>query len=686
MSTLSLDNNTIELTLGENGTPELTLNAISEKLVALFFKLVRGCSTNDVKTLYDSVINETKDNPELAQSKITSLITLAFMTRSCRGGKGERELFYNLFKLLNEDFPETTSELCKIISHYGYWKDCLNLIAKNMVSKDTIKAILDIIANQIEKDLDLIKENKAISLLGKWLPRESKSLYKAINHVLHNNNFNGFSSEIISRISQQHKQSLTGSTSKKYRLLVTSISAKLNLVESHMCGQGQGGTEMLWNTIDFSAVPSLAMRKYNHAFDLTPVSNLPKNKRNKNSQLKPRKISDEKMEDRLLCKAKYIEHLTSGTINGSQIAIEKLVEDVISKCNKLRSNGVFNTETLQQNGYYDLLLANKQFESYCDYVEEQLNKASLESNENEKSSFNIDDIELMLDVSGSMEGVPMNACIGLGLVITELQRRKSKNKIMKFMTFDSNPTYVTLDETMNFVERVVNTTLAPWGGSTNIVAAIDLMLNSSGHNVNHAKKKLMIFSDMQFDTAFGIGYRNHNNTSTGWETMYDTICEKWNSWYNLTETESDKLINITFWNLRGNTTGFPVDSNTRGVTQISGFSASLVKMILFGDELAQTVSTEDENKNVKKQPTPAEVLHRTLMAKEYDLVRTTLQSVSSVFNREIDQLLNGQKVTLSDLEGKKNVHLYFSSDSESDEEIEDLDINIEDIDQEYPIN
>jgi hypothetical protein len=256
---------------------------------------------------------------------------------------------------------------------------------------------------------------------------------------------------------------------------------------------------MLWETIDFTCVPTLAMRKYNHAFDLTPVSKLPKDKRL--DEISSRIISPDKIEDRIACKFKYINHITSGKVNGSQIQIEKLVADVRTKLDNYRKldRTSLTTELLMKESNYDLVLANRQFESYCDYVEEQLQKAAEESKED--FNFNIDDIELMLDVSGSMEGVPMNACIGLGLVITELQQRKSKNKIMKFITFDSNPIYVTLDEDMNFVERVYHTLLAPWGGSTNINAAIELMMSnnsleedeSSKHNINHAKKKLMIF-------------------------------------------------------------------------------------------------------------------------------------------------------------------------------------------------
>ncbi len=89
MSSLNINSITIEsdvnvsenLRFGENGTLELTLNAISEKLVALFFKLVRNCSTNDIKTLYDSVINEVKDTPDLAKDKVSALITRCFMTK-----------------------------------------------------------------------------------------------------------------------------------------------------------------------------------------------------------------------------------------------------------------------------------------------------------------------------------------------------------------------------------------------------------------------------------------------------------------------------------------------------------------------------------------------------------------------------------------------------------------------------
>lgn len=53
----------------------------------------------------------------------------------------------------------------------------------------------------------------------------------------------------------------------------------------------------------------------------------------------------------------------------------------------------------------------------------------------------------MCDVSGSMAGDPMNACIGLGIAINELNEGLYSNSIM---TFSEKPVWVNLGDDMTF--------------------------------------------------------------------------------------------------------------------------------------------------------------------------------------------------------------------------------------------
>jgi len=126
---------------------------------------------------------------------------------------------------------------------------------------------------------------------------------------------------------------------------------------------------------------------------------------------------------------------------------------------------------------------------------------------------------------------------------------------------------------------------------------------------------------MQFDSAF---YNNSDN-SDNWDTMYEIICNKF-------KDITDKIPIIVFWNLRGHPTGTPVKADTNGVIQISGYSASLLKMLLFGSELDK-----------KEKLNPLQTLIKTIESKEYNKIREILGwdnniLSNSIFKEEIDNL------------------------------------------------
>ena len=59
---------------------------------------------------------------------VKNLFVLAFQTRWCRGGKGERKICYQLLAVLYERYPEVVVELAELLPRYGYWKDLLSLL------------------------------------------------------------------------------------------------------------------------------------------------------------------------------------------------------------------------------------------------------------------------------------------------------------------------------------------------------------------------------------------------------------------------------------------------------------------------------------------------------------------------------------------------------------------------------
>lgn len=577
-----------EFVVGENGTLEYSSTAISDKLLAMFFKMVRNTSEEDVKILFDANITM-MTNASLSERIVmaTNLFILCFLVRNCRGGKGEKNLFYVTFELLAIHFPETIHATLLLIPLFGSWKDVFVLIERNKLSIATVKKLLDLVANQLKKETD----EQHYTLLAKWMPREGKALYNNVTKVLSEHGMKTLAYEIMTRYTTVAAKNVR----KEYRKLIVNISSKLDLVETHMCD----GT---WSKIEFGKVPSLAISQYAHAFDLT-------------EQKKVHHDRDEPNEDRVLCKEHYIAHLVDGKVNGSQVNIDKLVESVFN----VYRNVDVDLPSLISRGPYDLLLAHRQFESYVEFVQKQLDDASKEARENinDKFTFSPSDCEVMIDVSGSMQGQPMYAAIGIGMLIMALQKKEKPDNKSSFLTFHDQPSFVDITDCTSFPETVSCIHSAPWGGHTNFVKAFDLMLQKSGNNIANAKKTLVVLSDMQFDNA--LGQYSKSKAVNCWELMYETICQIWKDWYNVND---DNLPTIVFWNLRGDTAGHPVKSDTKGVVEISGYSASLFKMVLFGEELSQTVDPETLDPETK--PTPSQILARTLAAKEYDCVKEAL--------------------------------------------------------------
>ena len=89
---------------------------------------------------------------------------------------------------------------------------------------------------------------------------------------------------------------------------------------------------------------------------------------------------------------------------------------------------------------------------------------------------------------------------------------------------------------------------------------------------------------------------------------------------------------IIFWNLRGDTHGFPVQKDAPNTQMLSGFSPALLKLVLTGAELVveeEEVVQADGSVKVKRSgPTPEQTLRAALDDTAYDPVRLKLSELS----------------------------------------------------------
>jgi len=167
------------------------------------------------------------------------------------------------------------------------------------------------------------------------------------------------------------------------------------------------------------------------------------------------------------------------------------------------------------------------------------------------------------DVSGSMSGVPMEVSIAMGILVSSLSKGRFKNRVI---TFSAVPQWHAITgETLG--EKVRSLSRAAWEMNTDFIAVFKMLLTEAttyGLTPEQMPKKILVFTDMQFDAATDAGrYKAAHAEVVG---MYTT------AGYTVPD--------IVFWNLRDTKVSFPVRKDTPGVALMSGFSAEMLKLLM----------------------------------------------------------------------------------------------------------
>lgn len=202
----------------------------------------------------------------------------------------------------------------------------------------------------------------------------------------------------------------------------------------------------------------------------------------------------------------------------------------------------------------------------------------------------------VVDVSGSMNGIPMSVSIALGIVVSLLTQGSFNRKLI---TFSEIPQWFDL-KGESLKDMVNNLQHMKWGYNTNIMAVFDLILShAKTYNLlpQQMVKTLFIFTDMQFDQA----------TQANEKTVYEEVKAKYaDAGYDVPY--------IIFWNLRSSTVmTLPVMNDAPGIALVSGFSEALISSILESGVVS-----------------PMEVLK--YMMSKYTLPKTPLDVKPELFN------------------------------------------------------
>ena len=188
----------------------------------------------------------------------------------------------------------------------------------------------------------------------------------------------------------------------------------------------------------------------------------------------------------------------------------------------------------------------------------------------------------IVDVSGSMWGQPLEAAVSLGAYVAERGKGPFQNH---FITFSDRPELVHFDG-VDIYDKLTRASHAEWGGSTNVEAALDLILLTADQNkviASDMPKRLYIFSDMEFNACVttnqsrrrGYYIRSNDNVLGQLDTLFEATAKKW-AQYGYT------LPQVVFWNLNARSQNIPAIGP--GFSYVSGFSPVMIETILSGKD------------------------------------------------------------------------------------------------------
>ena len=370
---------------------------------------------------------------------------------------------------------------------------------------------------------------------------------------------------------------------RSYRKLISRLSAALDVPEQKMCAAQ-------WRLIAPAGVPAACLNKKRRAFMNQNPEKFKSGKSNPNKDGVRRPDDEDRVECRKIWDA-FLEASKAGkcAVHGRNLLITDLVKKYKDKLSRCR--------TIQED---EILEA--QFRDMLGRIDQEITEESVDPN---SAAANI---VPLVDVSGSMNGLPMDAAIGLGILLSLLIKHPAFHR--RVLSFTSTPSWHNLGSSNSLAELIQNVMSTPWGMTTNIEIALKLVIvacREAGIEDGNLPK-LAIFSDMQFDAARRpdrMGLRYGPSAPEPWDTQYmrlEKICR---------ENGYSKVPEVIFWNLRGDTDNVPVKSDTKGTVMMSGFSPNLLKLFLTGK--LDSVAGE--------RPDPNEAVQVVMRSERYNRVR-----------------------------------------------------------------
>ena len=436
--------------------------------------------------------------------------------------------------LFEKAYMEDNLRALKCVFYFGD-------ILEGQGERDTFRTLLKHIAN---KHKDILKNNiHLIPEFNRW-----DSIYALFDTDLEDDVINLVRNQIKIDLSSEHPSlcakwlKSTTSSSPQTRKLGKKTARLLNLTdaENKKNNKAKKANEYMyrktltnlrtklrvveknmsnneWNSIDYSKVPSRAMNIYNNSF-----------------------------------------------LNHDETRFTEYVDDLVQNKVKVNSKALYPYEIVKK------VFNHKN----TNIIEEKLMQAQWNSLPNYIVNPDMKGI-CVVDVSGSMDGTPLEVAVSTALYVSE---RCSGTYHNKFITFSEHPKLVSVKGD-NIIAKVKNMSRADWDMNTNLEAVFDLILQTAIKNKSPQEDipdYLIILTDMEFDEAIGnddyyCDNKNRNNFNK--ETLIETLRKKY-------EEAGYDLPILVLWNIDAKSGQMPMTADEYGWISVSGYSPTIFKALL----------------------------------------------------------------------------------------------------------
>lgn len=309
-----------------------------------------------------------------------------------------------------------------------------------------------------------------------------------------------------------------GVTEKQYRKTLSALRAYLDVVEVKM-------SKKAWSEIDYERVPSKANLLYEDAF-----------------------LRNDKAR-----RAKYLLDLSKGEVKINASVLYP--HDILVK---YTTSNFWTLQVAPENPALEALWA-----ALPDYV--QGDNTTL----------------CVCDGSGSMTMHIGNTNVSCMHVATALSiyfaERAAGSFKDKYITFSENPQLVNLSKGKTLHDKLGIALSYNEAENTNVEAVFDLILKTAVKGKmkqSELPKNILILSDMEFDES--VTSTNYGSVNVWqYKKLFAMLAEKY-------EQYGYRLPRLVFWNICSRTGAIPIKENDLGVALVSGFSPTVLKMVLSG--------------------------------------------------------------------------------------------------------